>query len=111
MGLDIKTDWLTVSRNVTMTLTFESELVRTSGWGSLESETAKCGYESRGTRTWEWLRWRVSVATANDRSILSSERMLRKDYDRKCLVEKKLLVVILKGLVTKTNWLAVNRYS
>jgi hypothetical protein len=21
------------------------------GWGSLESETVKCGYESRGTRT------------------------------------------------------------
>jgi hypothetical protein len=40
----------------------------------------------------------------NDRPILSSERMLHKDYERKCSVKKKkLLVVSLKGLVTKTN--------
>jgi hypothetical protein len=31
------------------------------------------------------------------------KRMLRKDYDRKCSVEKKLLVVILKRLVAETN--------
>jgi hypothetical protein len=43
-----------------------------------------------------------------DKLILSSERMLQKDYDRKGPV-KKSLVVILKGLDAKTNWLEVNR--
>jgi hypothetical protein len=33
--------------------------------------------------------------------------MLHKDYDRKCAVEKKLLVVSLKGLVGKRNLLAL----
>jgi hypothetical protein len=33
----------------------------------------------------------------------------RKNYDRKGLVAEKNLVVILKGLGTKTNSLAVNR--
>jgi hypothetical protein len=42
------------------------------GWGSLESETVKCGHESRGTRTWEWLRWRGPAAIVNERPILSS---------------------------------------
>jgi hypothetical protein len=32
-----------------------------------------------------------------------------KDYDRKGSVEKKTLVMNLKELDTKTNWLAVNR--
>jgi hypothetical protein len=27
-----------------------------------ESEGVKCGHESRGTRTWEWLRWRGAAA-------------------------------------------------
>jgi hypothetical protein len=76
--------------------------------GSLESETVKCGYEFRETRTWERLRWRVAGAIINDRPILSSDRMLHKDYDSKCSVENILLVVSLKGLVTKTNRLAVN---
>jgi hypothetical protein len=35
----------------------------------------------------------------NDRSILSRERMLHKNFDRKCSIEKKLLVMSLKGLV------------
>jgi hypothetical protein len=41
----------------------------------------------------------------NYRPILSSERMLRKDYESKYSVEikKKLLVVSLKGLFSKTN--------
>jgi hypothetical protein len=34
--------------------------------------------------------------------------MLHKDYYRKCSSEKKLLVVSLKGLVAKMNWVAVN---
>jgi hypothetical protein len=58
-------------------------------WGSLESGIIKCGHESRGTRTSEWLRWQGPAVIVNDRPILSSERMLYKDYDRKCSVEKK----------------------
>jgi hypothetical protein len=37
--------------------------------------------------------------------------MLYKDYDRKYSFEKNILAVGLKGLVAKTNWLAVNRQS
>jgi hypothetical protein len=43
-----------------------------------------------------------AAAIVNDGPTLSSERMLHKDYDSKCLVEK-MLVVGLKGLVAKTN--------
>jgi hypothetical protein len=45
----------------------------------------------------------------NEKPILTSEMMLHKDCNRKCSEEIKLLVVSLKGLVVKTNWLAVNR--
>jgi hypothetical protein len=48
------------------------------------------------------MRWRGPTAIVNDRFILSSERMLHKNYNRKYLVEK-MLVVILKRLVTKTK--------
>jgi hypothetical protein len=34
-----------------------------------------------------------------------------RDYECKCSVEKRILVVIVKGLVAKTNWLAVKRQS
>jgi hypothetical protein len=38
--------------------------------------------------------------------------MLHKDYESKGLVAKiKYLVVILKGLGAKTNWLAANRQA
>jgi hypothetical protein len=37
--------------------------------------------------------------------------MLWKDYDRNGSVEKKSVVVSLKGLGAKTNWLAVIRQS
>jgi hypothetical protein len=41
---------------------------------------------------------------------LSSERMLYKDYDRRCSTERKnILTLSLKGLGAKTNCLAVNR--
>jgi glucan phosphoethanolaminetransferase (alkaline phosphatase superfamily) len=46
-----------------------------------------------------------------DKPTLSLERMLHKDYDRKGLVAKKNLVVSLKRLGAKTEWLAVNRQS
>jgi hypothetical protein len=47
--------------------------------------------------------WRGPAATVNDRPILSSDRMLHKDYDRKCSIEEKKLAVSLKGLGAKTN--------
>jgi hypothetical protein len=43
--------------------------------GSLKSETVKYGYESKGTRTQERLRWRVPAAYTIDRPVLSSDRM------------------------------------
>jgi hypothetical protein len=63
---------------------FEQELRRRS----LKSERVKCGYEPRGIRTWEWLRWLWPAAIVNDRPILSSERMLHRNYKRKCSCEK-----------------------
>jgi hypothetical protein len=46
------------------------------------------------------------------KSILSSEKINHKDYDRNSSVsKKKKLVVSFKGLDAKTNWLAVNRQS
>jgi hypothetical protein len=42
--------------------------------GSLKSETLKYGYEYKGTRTQERLRWRVPAAYTKDRPVLSSER-------------------------------------
>jgi hypothetical protein len=53
------------------------------------SETVKCGHEPRGTRIWEWLRWRGPAAIVNDRFILSSETILHKDYNSKCSVGRK----------------------
>jgi hypothetical protein len=41
--------------------------------------------------------------------MFSSESMLHKDYGRRGSFEKKPLVVNLKGLGAKTNWLPVNR--
>jgi hypothetical protein len=43
--------------------------------------------------------------------IFSSERMLRKDYDRKGSVDKMSLVASLKGIGANTNWVAVNSQS
>jgi hypothetical protein len=45
-----------------------------------------------------------------DNPIFSSEMMLHKDYYRKGSV-KNTLIVGLKGLDAKMNWLAVNRPS
>jgi hypothetical protein len=56
--------------------------------GSVESETVKYGYESRGTRTRKWLHWRGPAAIVNDKPILSVERLFRKEYDRKGSVLK-----------------------
>jgi hypothetical protein len=66
-------------------------------WGSLECETLKYSNESRGTRTWEWLRWRGPSTIVNDRPILSSEWMLSKDYNRKCSAEKSYWSWVSRG--------------
>jgi hypothetical protein len=67
-------------------------------WGDINTGTWLCRlWESRvwgskmwscGTHTWEWLRWRGPAAIVNNRRILSSQRMLHKDYDLKCLFGK-----------------------
>jgi hypothetical protein len=49
------------------------------------------------------LPWRGPAAIINGRPIFSSERMLHEDCNSKCSVGKKYCVVILKGLVAKTN--------
>jgi hypothetical protein len=49
------------------------------------------------------MRWRGPAAIVNDKLILSSERMLHKDYDRRCSIEKIILAVSLKGLGAETN--------
>jgi hypothetical protein len=61
---------------------------------------------------WDINTWQRPSIFITDTPILSSERMLHNDYDRKGLVvKKKSLVMILKGFGAKTNWLAVNRQS
>jgi hypothetical protein len=72
----------------------------------LESETVTCGYESSGTRIWEWLRWRGPATIVNYTPILSSERMLHKEYNRKCSVGKhKFWSWASRGLSPRrTNW-------
>jgi hypothetical protein len=78
--------------------------------GSHSLQTVKYGHEFRGTRNSKWLCWRRPAAIVNDRLILTSERMLHKDYYHKSSNEKTF-VMHLKGLDAKTNWLAVNRQS
>jgi hypothetical protein len=48
-----------------------------------------------------------------DKPILSTEKMLHKDYGRKCSIKWKkwTVFVSLKGLDAKMNWLAVNHQS
>jgi hypothetical protein len=41
------------------------------------------------TQTWEWMRWQRTAAIVNYRPIISSERMLYKDYGHRCSIEKK----------------------
>jgi hypothetical protein len=47
------------------------------------------------------------AAIVKGRPILSSE-MLHEDYDRRCSVDKEMLVVSLEGFGAKANLLAVN---
>jgi hypothetical protein len=50
------------------------------------------------------MRWRGPAAIVNNRPILSSERMLYKDYDHRCSIERKnILAINLKGLGAKTT--------
>jgi hypothetical protein len=48
------------------------------------------------------MHWQKPAAIVNDKLILSSERMLHQNYDRRCSIEKNL-AVSLKGLGGKTN--------
>jgi hypothetical protein len=50
------------------------------GWKSLESETVKCGHESRGTRASKRLLWRGPALIVKNKPIFSLERVLHKDY-------------------------------
>jgi hypothetical protein len=61
----------------------------------------------------EMYTWRNTKHIVRDKPIFSSERMLHKDYYRRSSAEKKKknVVVGIKGLEAKTNWLAVNRES
>jgi hypothetical protein len=43
----------------------------------------------------------ASSKIVNDRPILSSERMLHKDYDRKCSVEQKIIGRESKGVCSQ----------
>jgi hypothetical protein len=56
---------------------------------SFRSQTVKYGRESHGTRTPRINALARPAAIVNDRPILSPERMLYKDYDRRCLIEEK----------------------
>jgi hypothetical protein len=56
--------------------------------GSLKSETVKYGHESQHSDPRKTTLARASNIT-KDRPILSSERMLYKDYDRRCSIENK----------------------
>jgi hypothetical protein len=67
------------------------------------SEKVKYDRESHGTPTRELMRWRGPAAIVNDRPILSSDRKIYKDYDRRCSIEKKILSLNLKGLSAETN--------
>jgi hypothetical protein len=53
--------------------------------------------------------WRKAKNIHKRQTNLLVSRMLYKYYDSKGSVEKNSLVVGLKGLDNKTNWLAVNR--
>jgi hypothetical protein len=51
------------------------------------------------------------VQLTKSKCIYKRQRILHKDYDRKGSVEKKNLVVSLKVIGAKTNWLAVKQRS
>jgi hypothetical protein len=70
------------------TSTVALRVVGGSKKGSLESETVKYGSESHGIRSRECMLWRRPAAIVNYRPILSLERMLYKDYDRRYSIEK-----------------------
>jgi hypothetical protein len=59
----------------------------------------------------EMYTWRKAKHFHKRQTHLLVREMLHKDYYRKSSVEKKSLVVSLKGLDAKTKCLAVNRQS
>jgi hypothetical protein len=54
--------------------------------GSRESETVKCGHESHGTRTWEWLPH--TRASSNCKQQFHPEKMLHKDCNATVQLKK-----------------------
>jgi hypothetical protein len=40
------------------------------------------------------MRWRGPAAFVNDKPILSLERILHKDYDRRCSIGKKIILAV-----------------
>jgi hypothetical protein len=75
------------------------------GSGSLESEAAKYGHDSRGTRTQEWLRWRGPAEIINNRPVLSSAMAPPHQQTRSCLTIIKIFSW--NQLETKTHRLVV----
>jgi hypothetical protein len=55
------------------------------------------------------MRWRGSVAIVNDRPIFISERMLRKDYDSRCSIEKNNSGRESQGARRQDELIGVNR--
>jgi hypothetical protein len=101
MSLDTKTDWLSVSRNVTSTLnlTYQMRYPCGGGFEYLHRDPAsrrrrrkgksqiwgsKICHESQGSPTRERLRWRGPAAYTKDRPVLSSERALQKNQTVNC---------------------------
>jgi hypothetical protein len=91
-------NWATLFPDYINTGTWPSRLGESRIWDSRIWSWVPRDSDSRLT-AWRWL-----AAILNDRPIFSSERMLRKNHERKGAVEKILLVVILKGLDAKTNY-------
>jgi hypothetical protein len=92
--------------------------------GSLEFETVKCGHESCGGRTWEWVRWRRPTAIAYYRPILSSGRMLPKDYESNTIEIRNIIFFFfdaiapiwakaqtLQNNITTRNYILLVQYS
>jgi hypothetical protein len=77
--------------------------------GSLETETAKYGHGSYGTRTRKWLRWRGPVAIVNDRPVLSSEKASQINKPALSDNNQELVVSPRWVLYSKTDWPADRR--
>jgi ribosomal protein L33 len=108
------TDWLTVSRNVTLTSTSCGGGVeylhrnpasrRGRRKGSLQLETAKYCHESQWTRTREWLRRGEPAAIVNDRSSSSQGERPISTNPQLSDSNKNLVVSPRWVIYSKTDW-------